>query len=264
MLANSGEWGVGSGERRRKAEGGRRRAERTVVSGQWSVVSPIPNPQSLIPNPSRRRKKGDSPHLPERPGGCCAQTGTVPLFPARRGVLLLIVLALLAMFGLVAVAFVVLTGQAQRSAKSIERVQQGDQSTADAPPAQDLLQQAAMQVFHGSTSPTSVMAAHGLLEDIYGTATVTSTVTNATVVSGGLQITNGLGATVALRGVGGILTISAPTTSPSYGQIAQVVSVDPTTGAIQTGAFPNGSVPRTGDTLVLTIAPGGTISSAAP
>ena len=40
--------------------------------------------------------------------------GHVPFFPARRGVLLLIVLALLAMFGLVAVAFVVLTGQAQR------------------------------------------------------------------------------------------------------------------------------------------------------
>ena len=27
--------------------------------------------------------KGDSPHLPERPGGCCAQMGTVPFFPRR-------------------------------------------------------------------------------------------------------------------------------------------------------------------------------------
>ncbi|MGA2059525.1 MAG: DNA mismatch repair endonuclease MutL [Thermoguttaceae bacterium] len=27
-------------------------------------------------------KKGDSPHLPERPEGCCAQMGTVPFFPA--------------------------------------------------------------------------------------------------------------------------------------------------------------------------------------
>ena len=80
MLANSGEWGVGSGERRRKAEGGRRRAERTVVSGQWSVVSPIPNPQSLIPNPHAAGKKGDSPHLPERPGGCCSQMGMSPFF----------------------------------------------------------------------------------------------------------------------------------------------------------------------------------------
>jgi hypothetical protein len=28
-----------------------------------------------------RQEKGDSPHLPERPGGCFAQMGTVPLFP---------------------------------------------------------------------------------------------------------------------------------------------------------------------------------------
>jgi AhpD family alkylhydroperoxidase len=27
-------------------------------------------------------EKGDSPHLPERPEGCCAQMGTVPFFPA--------------------------------------------------------------------------------------------------------------------------------------------------------------------------------------
>ena len=26
------------------------------------------------------RKKGDSPHLPERPGGCFAQMGPVPFF----------------------------------------------------------------------------------------------------------------------------------------------------------------------------------------
>ena len=37
-------------------------------------------------------------------------------FP-RRGVVLLVVLALLALFGLIAVAFVVLSGQAQRSAQ---------------------------------------------------------------------------------------------------------------------------------------------------
>ena len=29
-------------------------------------------------------EKGDSPHLPERPGGCCAQMGTVPFFPDVR------------------------------------------------------------------------------------------------------------------------------------------------------------------------------------
>jgi electron transfer flavoprotein alpha subunit len=29
------------------------------------------------------REKGDSPHLPERPEGCCAQMGTVPFFPPQ-------------------------------------------------------------------------------------------------------------------------------------------------------------------------------------
>ena len=36
---------------------------------------------------------------------------------ARRGMLLLVILGLLAMFGLVAIAFVVLTGHEQRAAK---------------------------------------------------------------------------------------------------------------------------------------------------
>ena len=64
----------------------------SVASGQWSVLSPIPNPQSLIPNPSRRGH------------------------PAAGQVL-----ALLAMFGLVAVTFVVLTGHSQRTGqKSID------------------------------------------------------------------------------------------------------------------------------------------------
>jgi len=32
----------------------------------------------------RSREKGDSPHLPERPGGCFAQMGTVPFFSSRK------------------------------------------------------------------------------------------------------------------------------------------------------------------------------------
>ena len=79
--------------------------------------------------------------------------------------LLLLILALLAMFGLIAVAFVVISGQAQRSAKSIERIGLTDESSQS---AQTLLQQAAMQVFRGSTNPASVMGAHSLLEEMYG------------------------------------------------------------------------------------------------
>jgi len=34
---------------------------------------------------STTREKGDSPHLPERPAGCCTQMGTVPFFPKKAG-----------------------------------------------------------------------------------------------------------------------------------------------------------------------------------
>ena len=63
-------------------------------------------------------------------------------FP-RHGVLLLMVLALLAIFGLIAVAFVVLTSHAKWGALCIERI---DRVTD---PPQKLLQQAVMQVLRG-------------------------------------------------------------------------------------------------------------------
>jgi len=51
----------------------------------------------VVPPPARwidRWEKGDSPHLPERPEGCCAQMGTVPLFrPTGTPTLLAILLA---------------------------------------------------------------------------------------------------------------------------------------------------------------------------
>ena len=79
--------------------------------------------------------------------------------------LLLLILALLSMFGLIAVAFVLISGQAQRSAQSIARIGQTDDLSGN---ARTLLEQAAMQVLRGSTSPASVMDAHSLLEDMYG------------------------------------------------------------------------------------------------
>ena len=92
---------------------------------------------------------------------------------ARRGVLLLIILGLLAMFGLVAIAFVVITGQARRGARTLQRVDQA----ADPPEA--LLHQGAMQAFTGSNNRASVIGPHGLLEDIYGNDSVRGNVLNA-------------------------------------------------------------------------------------
>ncbi len=78
---------------------------------------------------------------------------------SRRGVLLLVIMGLLAMFGLVAVAFVVLSGHAERSSKVIQRIEQYPEW-----PDKDL-HQAALVILRGSYSPVGV---HSLLEDIYG------------------------------------------------------------------------------------------------
>ena len=100
----------------------------------------------------------------------------------RRGVLLLIILALLAMFGLIAVAFVVISGQAQRSARSVQRFE----SATD--PWRSTLRQAAMQVFRGTNSAASVIGAHSLLEDIYGNSWFVGKIGTVQAVCGGQLI----------------------------------------------------------------------------
>ncbi|MBA4016382.1 MAG: hypothetical protein C0483_04265 [Pirellula sp.] len=82
--------------------------------------------------------------------------------PGPRGVILLIMLGLLALFTLIAVTFVVASGQFRRgatAAASAERM--GD-------PFDTLLHQALMQVARGSNHPHSVIGPHSLLEDMYG------------------------------------------------------------------------------------------------
>ena len=83
--------------------------------------------------------------------------------------LLLVVLALLAIFALVGVAFVVMTSQAHAGAKSIARIDQGTDPSQPLA-ARVLLEQAVRQVVHGpATSGTaSAIGAHSLLEEMYG------------------------------------------------------------------------------------------------
>ncbi len=102
----------------------------------------ILHPSSLIPHPM------------QKPGN--------KLPGPRRGVLLLLVLGILALFALVAVAFVIISGQSQRSAKTMQRVDQ----TLDDPQKQ--LNEAMMQVARGPSNPVSVLGLHSLLEDMYG------------------------------------------------------------------------------------------------
>jgi hypothetical protein len=178
-------------------------------------------------------------------------------------VLLLLILALLSMFGLIAVAFVVISGQAKRSAKSVERIEQ----VSD--PAPKLLQQAAMQVFRGSTSPASVMGPHSLLEDMYGTETVTGSITAVPTPNPDvLQLTTNIPIAAALRGQGGLLTITGPaipTMSNWYGCTTSVLNVvDPGTGLakISVSAKPfNGTVALGTETFVLSVRTRGTLAA---
>jgi hypothetical protein len=100
----------------------------------------------------------------------------------RRGVLLLLVLAILALFALVAVAFVLISGQSQRSAKNMQRV---DQTLED---PQKLLSEAMMQVARGPSNPVSVLGPHSLLEDMYGNNFVIAHITVVSAVAGGQLI----------------------------------------------------------------------------
>jgi len=96
----------------------------------------------------------------------------------RRGVLLLVVLALLAMFSVVALAFVILTGVERRSADRIRTM-----DTVVVLPAKQL-NEAFNTVVRGSNNPQSAIGSCSLLEKIYGTS-------SGTMSLGGITASNG-------------------------------------------------------------------------
>lgn len=103
----------------------------------------------------------------------------------RRGVLLLIVLGMLAVFGLIVTTFLVVTSQARRSTQ-VEPVDQVLDPTASLP------QEAVMQVLRGTSTGSlvdsnSAMEGVSLLEGVYGNRSVRSYMRNGggmTVVAG--------------------------------------------------------------------------------
>jgi hypothetical protein len=80
----------------------------------------------------------------------------------RHGVLLLIILALLAMFGATAIAFVILTRSQKGGADAFH------QEARDTENPEKLLNEAAAQVLRGTNHANSVIGPHSLLEDVYG------------------------------------------------------------------------------------------------
>jgi len=163
---------------------------------------------------------------------------------ARRGVLLLVILGLLAMFGLVALAFVVLTGQAERTAKVVQQIEQYAVSE------KQLIHQAAMQALRGSTNPVSILAAHSLLEDLYGyNVPDIMPMTDPTALCGGqlfeFTVSN------PHRRVGCVLTMLDGT---AVGESTLIVGINPTDSRVQALAFKKG-FPQPGERFVINNAP---------
>lgn len=84
----------------------------------------------------------------------------------RRGVLMLLVLGLLAMFGMVAIAFVIITGQFRQIAETQRRIDEYRQTP------EEELEQVALAVLRGDENDTSAISHHSLLEDLYGQASI--------------------------------------------------------------------------------------------
>ncbi len=194
---------------------------------------------------------------------------------SRRGILLLLILALLAMFGMVAVAFVMLSSQTLSSSKVSQRHEQ-----AYYPPPNDL-DEAAMQLFRGTVNPLSKMGHDSFLEDMYGSATlVGQTVQEPTNsdpiryhnVCGGqlVEIFTNIAPAVMERYIGSVLTVTTSPNPSINGLSTRIVGtntkyglywIDPTTGNreqpiplhsyIQIVAFPNGVVPPVGTNFII-------------
>ncbi|MFZ5829284.1 MAG: hypothetical protein ACOY3P_04315, partial [Planctomycetota bacterium] len=84
----------------------------------------------------------------------------------RRGAILLVVLGLLTMFTMMGLAFVLIAGQAKRSSRVVQRI---DQQSL---PPEKILHEAFLQAVRGTNNPASVLGSNSFLEDIYGNDTL--------------------------------------------------------------------------------------------
>ena len=141
----------------------------------------------------------------------------------RRGVVLLLVLALLAVFGVVVLAFVVVTGFARRGAETAKLHQ------VQYDPPENTVMQAALQVIRGSNNPASAIWCHSLLEDVYGDDILEGNLTFTSPPAGTGQIwpVNPLPGANPPRWVGGLLTL---VNTPLAGETGRIVDYDGATG----------------------------------
>jgi hypothetical protein len=188
----------------------------------------------------------------------------------RRGVLLLVVLALLAMFAMVAVAFVVLTGAEKRSADHLKTIGANDEA-----PMKTLTQGFNVVVRGPLINSTNVQSGTtsaikwcSLLEKIYGYETIGSLrvpaiMSGVTPVAGGqlLEFTlpknpldpttyigNGSGKIDPFQCTGCVVTMLS---GRCAGLSTHIVGIDPQTGSAQMAAFEGGLQPAANDTYIV-------------
>jgi hypothetical protein len=193
----------------------------------------------------------------------------------RRGVLLLVVLALLAMFAMVAVAFVILTGSEKISANRVRTID----IVADSPPK--TLDQAANVVFGGVPSDpalppsTSAIKWQSLLEKIYGFErigtpdaspigtqglsamltgiTQTSLVCDGQLIEFALPATNPDSATFGAAAIDPYHYIGCVVTmldGPNAGRSTRIVGINPLTLKVQMVAFEGGVMPAANNSFL--------------
>jgi hypothetical protein len=181
---------------------------------------------------------------------------------SRRGVLLLVILGLLAMFAMVAVAFVVLTNFYRQSGELTRHVDEA------AEPPDRLLDQGMRAIVRGSNVPTSAIHSQSLLEKIYGHETTQAAAFNTspaepTVVgsylNGQLLEFTAAAAPVpsyadAWHRIGCVLTVLD---GPAAGLSTRIVGVNPNSGKMQIMAFEGGVVPQAGNHYVINGVPYG-------
>ncbi|MDO4585078.1 MAG: hypothetical protein Q4D62_13365 [Planctomycetia bacterium] len=135
---------------------------------------------------------------------------------SRRGVVLLLVLAILATFGITALTFFLSTGQVKDSA--VQNSQVGVQTFTP----ETYLEEAVMQVLRGpKDNSTSVIGKHSLLEDMYGLSEATGVEYHSLSFSeqeGDLQSFSG-----GDSGYVGRIITNVEKDSPSYGKSAIVI-----------------------------------------
>lgn len=146
----------------------------------------------------------------------------------RRGVLMLLVLGLLAMFGMVAIAFVIITGQFRQIAETHRRIDEYRQTP------EEEVQQVALAVFRGDENPTSAIGQHSLLEDIYGEDWVRGVATAITPVAGGQLLNLTVSVPDPGKRLGCVLTALS---GSAAGKSTRIVGYDPNTSQLQVVAF---------------------------